>query len=129
MIAAAFVGLLAVVALGFVMQPMRSGPRRDEGEENALVEEATARKRSALVAIVDMENEHTAGKLSDEDLAALRTRYEMEALQALSDLDALSVRDQDDDLENEIADMRARLTCPNCGELRTPGTSCPACGG
>ena len=35
---------------------------------------------------------------------------------------------RDDELEAEIAEMRARLTCPNCGELRSPGSRCPACG-
>jgi hypothetical protein len=129
MIAAFLVGLLAVAALGLVMQPLRSGPRTDEDDDSALVEEATTRKHSALAAIVDMENEHTAGKLSDEDLAALRSRYELEALTALRDLDALAASDEpDDEIEAEIADMRSRLTCPNCGELRTPGSPCPACG-
>ena len=129
MIAALFIGLLAVAALGLVMQPLRSGPRRDTDDDGALVEEAAARKHSALAAIVDMENEHTAGKLSDEDLAALKARYELEALTALRDLDALEATDGDDaQIEAEVADMRSRLTCPNCGELRTPGSPCPACG-
>lgn len=128
MIAAVIVGILAVAALGLVVQPLRTGPRRDEENNAPLVEDAVARKRSALVAIVDMENEHTAGKLSDEDLAALRTQYETEALKALRDLDALSTGDGDEELEAEIAEMRARLSCPNCGELRTPGSRCPACG-
>ena len=129
MIAALLVGLLAVAALGLVIQPLRSGPRRDEEDDMALVEDATTRKHSALAAIVDMENEHTAGKLSDEDLAALKSRYEIEALTALRDLDALAATDEaDDDIEAEIADMRSRLTCPNCGELRPPGSRCPACG-
>ena len=128
MIPAILVGVLAVAALGFVMQPLRSGPRHDEADGDALVEEATVRKHTALVAIVDMENEHSAGKLSDEDLEALRSRYELEALRALRDIDALSTGDEDEELEAEIADMRSRLTCPNCGELRTPGSRCPACG-
>ena len=126
MIAAILIGILAAVALGFVMQPLRTGPRRDETDDALLVEDAAARKRSALAAIVDMENEHTAGKLSDGDLAALRTQYEIQALEALRDLDALS--SNDDELEAEIAEMRARLSCPNCGEPRTPGIRCPACG-
>ena len=64
-------------------------PRRDEENGTSLREEAAARKHSALVAIVDMENEHSAGKLSDADLATLKTQYELEALKALHDLDAL----------------------------------------
>ena len=128
MIAAILVGLLAAAALGLVMQPLRSGPRPDEDDNALLVEDAVARKRAALVAIVDMENEHSAGKLSEPDLAALRARYEAEALRALRDLDALTADHGDDALEAEIAEMRARLSCPNCGELRTPGGPCPACG-
>ena len=128
MIGAAVIGLLAVAALALVMQPLRTGPRKDEGDDSALIEEATARKRSALVAIVDMENEHEAGKLTDHDLAVLRSQYEGEALEALRELDALETGSGDDELEAEIAEMRTRLTCPNCGELRTPGNRCPACG-
>jgi len=128
MIAGILIGLLAAAALGFVMQPLRNGPRRDERDTSLLVEDAAARKHSALAAIVDMENEHTAGKLSDDDLAALRMQYEIEALEALHDLDALSTDDDDERLEAEIAEMRKRLSCPNCGEPRTPGVRCPACG-
>jgi rubrerythrin len=53
----------------------------------------------------------------------------LEALQALRELDELGARDADDDeLEREIAELRARLQCPRCGALREPGEECPECG-
>ncbi|MGH2755576.1 MAG: hypothetical protein ACRDLB_14255 [Actinomycetota bacterium] len=128
MIAGILVGLLAVAALVVVIQPLRSGPRREDRDDDLLIDAADARKRSALVAIVDMENEHSAGKLTDADLASLRTQYEIEALTALRDLDALATDRDDTELEAEIAHMRDRLICGNCGELRDPGSACPACG-
>lgn len=128
MIGVIIVGLLACAALAYVAQPMRSGPKSDLPEPSLLVQEAGDKKRSALVAIVDMEEERAAGKLSQEDFVALRAQYENEALLALRQLDALqSDATNDDALEAEIARVRADLTCPSCGALRDPGSECSSC--
>ncbi|HEY7876332.1 MAG TPA: 50S ribosomal protein L32, partial [Actinomycetota bacterium] len=100
------------------------------------------RKRAALTAILDMEDERDAGKLSDVDFAALRHEYEAEAAAALVELDALrgSGGTIDESLEAEIAAIRARLQddspraaasleeCPTCGTPRVPGRTCERCG-
>jgi hypothetical protein len=121
------VGLAAVVALTYVAVPIARGPRvqlRDPGR----VEEAEARKRSALTAIIDLEAERDAGKLSETDFDALRASAEAEALAALAEVDLVASTDlDDDDLEREIAEMRQRLACPTCGALRAPGERCARC--
>lgn len=128
MIFALIICFLACAALAYVAQPMRSGPKSDLPEPSLLVQEAGEKKRSALVAIVDMEEERAAGKLTEEDFLALRAQYENEALHALRQLDALRADAGDDDaLEAEIAEVRASLTCPSCGALREPGSECSSC--
>jgi hypothetical protein len=128
------VAVVAVVALAWVLAPIRRGPGRTEGSVSARIEEATAQKDAALIAMVDIENERELGKLSEADFQALRAEYEREALAALRDLDAGQIDDVDD-LEVEIAAMKARLgdvsitsTCAACGAARAPGGPCPTCG-
>jgi hypothetical protein len=59
----------------------------------AVVDEAGERerwerqKRQALAAIREVEDDHRMGKLSDEDLRAMRARFETEALQAMAALE------------------------------------------
>jgi len=142
--------LVAAVALGvlaWVTLPLRKGPRGRLGgtaEQNRIdapepsreLEEAVADKRAALMAIVDIENERAVGKMSQADFDALKAEYEAQALTALRAADAL--RDSaerppqepewDDELELEIAALRERLSCPNCGAARTPGEACEQCG-
>jgi len=128
MIEVVIIALLAVAALAYVAQPMRSGPKSDLPEPSLLVQEAGEKKHSALVAIIDMEEERAAGKLSQEDFLALRSQYENEALVALRQLDVLQVEaNEDDALEAEIARVRASLSCPSCGALRDPGSECSSC--
>jgi hypothetical protein len=121
------VAIAAAAALCYVVIPLARGPRfqqRDPGR----VEEAEARKRAALTAIIDLEAEREAGKLSEEDFDTLRRSAEAEALAALAEADLVASAELDDDeLENEIAQMRERLACPNCGSLRTPGERCARC--
>lgn len=132
MILVAVVALLACAALAYVALPLgRRG--RDEKEPSAEVE-LDARKTTALSAIVDLENERLVGKLSDEDFDVLRAQYEAEALQALTELDAVRAqadgggREADDaSLEAEIAEMRRRLACPRCGSLRSAEGTCAQC--
>jgi hypothetical protein len=120
---------LGVAVLAWVALPLRRGPELDVPLPSQQLEEANAEKRAALVAIVDLENERVTGKLSESDFEVLRSEYETQALVALREADAL--RDStfdDDELEKEIADLRERLRCPNCGAARRPGEPCAQCG-
>lgn len=122
------VAVLAGVGLFYVFQVSRRAEEHKVSQGETLADELDARKRAALVAIVDLEDEHEVGKLSNTDLNSLRATYEAEALDALRELDAL--RDStfdDDELEIEIAAMREQLKCPNCGSVRSPGQKCERC--
>jgi hypothetical protein len=133
-IPALVVAALALLALAYVAGPLRD---RDEaaGEESEVAAELAGRKRAALTAILDMEEERDAGKLSASDFAILRREYEAEAAEALVELDALRSQTTGNDaaLEAEIAAIRARLAaplepCPSCGTPRAPGRACERCG-
>lgn len=122
------VGMAAVAALAYVVVPVARGARVQRGDPGR-VEEAEARKQAALGAIIDLEAERDAGKLSTEDFEALRAAAEAEALAALAEADLVANTDLDDDeLEREIAEMRERLVCPACGSVRDPGQRCARCG-
>ena len=124
---AVLVALLAAAAVAYVVRPMRA-EEVAVPEPDAQLEEATAKKQGALLAILDVEEEHEAGKLTEADYRELRLRYELEAVAALRDLDAIDASDPTDaELEEEIARLRAALTCPACGALRATGTRCPSC--
>ena len=140
MIAAVVIALLACAALAYVAAPMRS--RSDQSvEPSSLPAELESKKRAALTAILDIENERDVGKLSDEDFRILRGEYETEAVSALLQLDSLRAAEEGSDagVEAEIAEIRARLAasggrrgdliaCPSCGAPRVPGRACERCG-
>jgi hypothetical protein len=121
------IALLALGAIFYVTRPL--GRTRPDAERSAAIEAADVRKTMALSAIVDLEEERKMGKLSDADFERLRAQYEAEALEALKELDSVKRVQvpEEDPLEAEIAAVRKRLQCPNCGALRTSGGSCPQC--
>ena len=122
------VALLAFAALAWVLAPLRR-PQPDVAGPQTLVDEAEARKRAALGAIVDLEDDRSVGKLAEEDLRSLRAQYEAEAVAAIAELDALEASTTaPDELEAEIARVREAMRCPNCGAVRAPNESCPRCG-
>ena len=127
MIAALVIAVLVVIVLAYVTRPI--GRTRAPVERSAEMENADVRKTTALAAIVDLEEERDMGKLSDADFERLRAQYEAEALAALKELDSVKRVQvtEEDPLEAEIAAVRKRLQCPNCGALRTSGGSCPQC--
>lgn len=122
----ALVVALAAVAVYYVASPLGKGAVPEATDEATATEEAEARKRTALEAIVDLENERAVGKLDESEFRALRRDYEREAVDALHALDALTAADQDD-VEAEIAALRAQLECPYCGAARVPGERCSRC--
>lgn len=128
MIADLFIALLACAAIAYVASAPRTAPRRFPDSLRASEDELRSKKKAALGAIIDIEDERSVGKLSDDDFEILRREYEREALDALIELDGLETVNDDDALEAEIAAMRARLACPNCGAPRTGADVCERCG-
>ena len=97
---------VGAAALVYVAAPLaRSHPERST--IRSLAAELSARKRAALLGIVDLEDERAVGKLNDEDFAELRSEYEAEAMVAIAELDQLHTTE--DEVEQEIAELKARL--------------------
>ena len=67
-----------------LFRPVRPAAPDDDGSERARWER---QKRQALAAIREAEMDHRMGKLSDEDLATQRGRFEEQALAALAALE------------------------------------------
>ena len=82
-------GLALIVGTScFVAAPFfRAQPGRPPEEDNSERERWERQKRQALEAIKEAELDHRMGKLSDEDLAAMRARFERQALEAMAALD------------------------------------------
>ncbi len=128
MIEAVVVFVAAALALAYVMGPLRRGRSQIQETSNELAE-ADADKKVKLGALIELEEDRFAGKLSEPDFELLRQQYESEAVEALKRLDALKQRpSDDDDLETEIARVKSRLRCPVCGAARKSGAPCPQCG-
>ena len=82
-------GVAIVIAVAaWVAGPLWAGAESlhevETGDERARWER---QKRQALEAIKEAELDHRMGKLTDEDLAAMRARFERQALEAMAALE------------------------------------------
>jgi hypothetical protein len=82
-------GLAVIVATSaFVAAPLFADDGRGTPETPGSERERWERqKRQALAAIKEAEDDHRMGKLSDDDLAGMRARFEAEALEAMAQLE------------------------------------------
>lgn len=119
------IGVVAALIVGPLVRPARVTPR----------DPATARlpdraKESALAAIRELEFDFATGKLSDDDYATLRARYEAKAVEVLSrPTRPAATAGADARIEAEIAAARKRARCASCGQpLPQAARFCPACG-
>ncbi|CAN5567931.1 hypothetical protein BH20ACT21_BH20ACT21_18750 [soil metagenome] len=123
----AIVGVAALAILVWVVAPMLRGAR--VARRSPAPPAAVDRKTTALSAIVDLEEERALGKLAPPDFETLRANYEAEALAALRELTTIAAAPQpsDEELEAEIAEMRASLACPRCGLPLGAASTCSQC--
>ena len=120
--------VLALVVAWYVGTPLLRG-KSSISEGGDEVADADADKRAKLGALVELEEDRAAGKLSQADFELLQRQYESEAIAALKRLDSLTEAPAvEDDLEAEIARVKSRLRCPSCGAPREPAAHCPECG-
>src|SRR5688572_30797967 len=87
-------GVTLVIAIAaFVAAPLWGGVERLADVEVAGERERWEReKRQALLAIKETELDYQMGKLSDEDLQRMRTRFERQALDAMAALEREQAR-------------------------------------
>jgi hypothetical protein len=84
--------IVVFVAL-FVAAPLFQPPEAAVPDDEERPHERWLRqKRLALEAIKEVELDHQMGKLSDEDLATMRTKFEREALEAMAALEGTAPR-------------------------------------
>lgn len=128
MIEIAIVVVAALAILLWVVTPMLRGAL--VAHRSPAPSAAADRKATALTAIVDLEEERALGKLAAPDFETLRANYEAEALTALRELTTFAATPQpsDDELEAEIAEIRAALACPRCGQALSAARTCSQCG-
>ena len=79
-------GVIAAASL-FIAAPLFSPHAPAPAEGDAERERWERQKRQALAAIKEAELDHRMGKLSDEDLAGMRARFEAQALEAMAALE------------------------------------------
>ena len=87
-------------------------------------------KSAALSAIRELEFDYQTGKISPEDYAQLRARYEAKAVDAMTRPESSpTLPDVDEQIEAAIRAARATRTCSTCGQtLPQSARFCPACG-
>ena len=78
--------LIMLVAL-FVAAPLFRPPVALREVEPDALDAWRRQKRNALAAIKELELDHQMGKVSDEDLTAMRGRFETQALEAMAVLE------------------------------------------
>ena len=87
-LAVAVLGFVVIlVASLFVAAPLFAEAGPGVADVDLELERWERQKRQALAAIKEAEDDHRMGKLSAEDLAELRGRFEAQALQALAVLE------------------------------------------
>jgi tetratricopeptide (TPR) repeat protein len=95
-IQALFIAVVVLVALGFVSWPLLTGRRGGAAAQAAPPQhralELEEERRAVYRALRELDFDHEAGHLSDDDYAGLRARYESRAAEVLTALDALGPR-------------------------------------
>jgi len=101
---------MAVLIAAVIFAPLVENRWREGTGGNSVAD----RKEAALAALRELEFEYQTGKVSEEDYAALRTRYAREALAA----------------RDELGETTERESCPACGAETKEGAGfCSSCGG
>lgn len=131
------VALVTAAVLMFILQPVVKGLHASLERDDDELTDTEARKRVALLALRDVEYDFLAGKLDEDDYRSLKAELTAEALAALEADEAFRSEDgrpADDDIEAEIARIRAGLqsgvVCGDCGFSNDEGSRfCSSCGG
>jgi hypothetical protein len=132
--------LVAGAAVVMVLEPLWRPGRAaaaaaiDDEPEFVDPEDSESPKIKALLALRELEFDHSTGKLSDEDYQRGKARYEKEAVEAIKAERAADAAAEAGDVEDAAeraieAAKAASAVCPSCGP-RPEGdaTFCSSCG-
>lgn len=119
--------VLVLITAALILQPLRRRPEPlPAAAPSPPPDDSRAR---ALGAIRELEFDFATGKISAEDYAQLRARYESKAVEAIAATAPAPAEDLEAKLEAEIRAARLRRYCATCGTLLpTAAKFCPACG-
>jgi cytochrome c-type biogenesis protein CcmI len=131
--------LLVGLSVFLILQPLVTGQEAPLHTTVDEPSEAQFKKRVSLLQLRDAEYEYAMGKLGEEDYQALRKEISAEALAAIREEEgeqrgeAADFARGSDDIEEEIAQVRVRLTggafCSECGYPNGPDAKfCAECG-
>ena len=106
MIPVALVIIVALVAGWFVVLPLFRSPEPSDDSQTAQGE-ARSRRNVALDAILELEDDMSMGKLTQDDFIELKARYEADAVRASRE--ELLTQAEEDALEAEIELAKRQL--------------------
>ncbi|MDP3938223.1 MAG: hypothetical protein Q8R92_08795 [Deltaproteobacteria bacterium] len=122
-------GLLALLALYFVLRPLT---RRQAwpGETSQLPADALLReKEGVLLAITELEFDHKTGVVSDEDYGRFMARYRAHAMALMQEIDRLRAAAPSAGLDADTAEKDQARKCSSCGRsLDKAHRFCTSCG-
>ena len=101
---------IGIAAVLWVLSPLLDRASSKQAEPDEALMELVEAKQQTYRSILDLEDDHRVGKVSDEDHAILRGQYQADAVSLLHRIDdTLSDDSLADRLEEEIAIARLRL--------------------
>lgn len=110
MIEGILVGFAAIILGAWIVRPLFRPPAPARQPDSVRLDQLLESKQAVLRSMLDLEFDHKVGKVSEKDLAAIRSQHEAEAIAILRELDReASVEETADLLEAEIALARVRL--------------------
>jgi cytochrome c-type biogenesis protein CcmI len=98
--------LLIVIALGFILLPLRRGRRAAPRDE---LRPALIQKESALQLLRDFEHDRKTGKLDEEEYGAVREEAETRAIEAMKRYDRLGGSEGEDAIERAIRTEKMKI--------------------
>jgi NADH pyrophosphatase NudC (nudix superfamily) len=131
-IMAAALGGIGLYVSAPLLKERRAEKQLADYYEETEMHHLLSRKDSIYTAIKDLEFDYKTGKLSDEDYAELREKFEQQAAAVLKEIDDLqSGKRAASSKKGKTAvktEAKARF-CSACGQKIEPGAKfCPACG-
>jgi hypothetical protein len=119
--------VLGVLGAGFLLQPLRRGPRAESGRDEAVESPLVRERQEVIESLRDLEHDHETGKIADADYEGLRASLRGRALELMR----LERRGADTSGAAEPAEPAtgAAAFCPSCGARSEPGWRfCAGCG-
>ena len=128
-------GLALLVIAGFVIALPMFDRRRPAIQPPSQRQALEAERQDIVRTIRELDFDHRTHKINDDDYKRLREDYVQHGAQVLRELNTLTERNDDDEIEQRVAELRAvndttsAMNCPSCGTAVSAADKfCPQCG-